>query len=106
MDLIPMVVARMSIWKFKGGQREAAFNTLERTAAEESRRTRGYRGSLQLLSVEDPDAGIIITLWEDEDALNASAHGLFKGAVQELKQYVAAPPRVEKYKLDGAEMFI
>jgi len=101
-----MVSARMSVWKFKRGMREKGFNMLEQSVADVARKTRGYRGSLTLLSTDDPDSGIIICLWESEDALKASAKGVFQDAVKKLEQFVAAPPDVKNYKVDSAELLL
>jgi len=43
---------------------------------------RGYRGSLVLESVDDPDAAVIITIWADKKSLDATASGEFKDATK------------------------
>jgi quinol monooxygenase YgiN len=78
---------------------------LNTSKAEEARKTRGYRGAI-LMSSEDSESGVIVTLWEDEGAREASAQNLFKGAIQDLEKYVAAPPEVKNYRLEEAEIFL
>jgi heme-degrading monooxygenase HmoA len=101
-----MVVARMSLWKFKKGQREAAFSFLNRAFGEDARKTRGFRGSIDLTSSEDPNSGVIITLWEDDKAQEASAGGLFMKAAKELETYIEAPPEVRNYRVGYTELHI
>ena len=69
-----------------------------------ARSTKGYRGSLQLLSEEAADCATIITLWESEAARSASSKGVFKDAIKALEQYVECPPDVTKFKLSDAEL--
>ena len=101
-----MVSARMSVWKFKRGMREKGFNMLEESVADAARKTKGYRGSVTLLSTDDPDSGIIITLWESEETLKASGKGVFQDTVKKMEQFVASPPDVKNYKVDGAELLL
>lgn len=79
---------------------------LEESVADVARKTRGYKGSITLLSADDPDSGIIITLWESEETLKASGKGVFQDAVKKLEQFVASPPDVKNYKLDSAELLL
>ncbi len=97
-----MVVARMSTWKFKPGQRDAAIEVIskEGDAAEK----KGSRGHLFLMPAEDPDAGVFITLWEDEESLQASREGVFKGISRDIEQYTASPPEVKKLHVHSAEI--
>jgi heme-degrading monooxygenase HmoA len=93
-----MVVARVSTWKFKQGQRDNAFAALDKRS-EEADRTRGFRGYLDLLSDDDPDAAIVITLWEDEETRSASQRGIFQGATQDMERYLTGPPDVKNYRV-------
>ncbi|MDI6719781.1 MAG: hypothetical protein QMD46_09240 [Methanomicrobiales archaeon] len=90
----------MSAWRFKKGRREEAFDLLDRKIADDARALKGYRGSLDLFALDDPDAAVIITLWEDEEALNASRRGIFQTASSELEEFIAAPPDVRNYRAD------
>jgi len=100
-----MVFARMSIWKFKHGQREEAFKKLDESIPRATvGSTKGFRGFLQLLSNDDPELGIIITFWESEDALKSSGKGVFRDAVRTLEQFVDSPPDVKNYRVSDAEL--
>ena len=63
----------------------------------------GFRGALTLLSTDDPDAALMITLWESEDSLKASSTGTLQDAVGKIKQFLASNPEVKNYKVDSAE---
>ncbi len=101
-----MVVARMSTWRFRKGKREEAFDLLDRTVADDARAAKGYRGFLDLFALDDPDAGVIITFWEDEEALNASRRGIFQTASSELEALITDPPDVRNFKVQDSEILI
>jgi len=98
-----MVVARMSTWKFRPGQRDAALEVISKKG-DEAGETKGFRGYLFLMSPEDQDAAILITLWEDEESLQASREGIFKEASRDVERYTAAPPEVKKLHVHSAEI--
>jgi len=101
-----MLFARMSVWKFKLGQREKGLNKLDESISNVARTTKGFHGFMQLLSDDAPDCATIITLWESEDALKASAKGVFKDATKMLEQYVDSPPSVSNFKVTDVELRI
>jgi heme-degrading monooxygenase HmoA len=102
---ITMVAARMTVWKYKSGQREKALDTLDEIM---SIGMSGFRGDVILLSTEDPDSEVIITFWDDEEVMKASADQLFKaeGALAEplakLEKFLAGPPEITNYKVYSA----
>ena len=99
-----MVVARMSFWKFKHGQLERGFALLDDTLADTTRETKGFRGAITLLSRDDPDTGVVITLWDSEDALKASFEGVFRKSIKSIEQFVTGPPDAKNYRLFSAEL--
>ena len=99
-----MVLARMSKWLFKDGKREKGFYELDATLSDRARKTVGFRGVVTLLSRDDPNVGIVITLWTDEEALKASENEVFKLAVQKILEYTAEPPTVQNFRLFTAEL--
>ena len=99
-----MYFARMSVWTFKKGQREKGLNMLDERISNLARSTKGYRGSLQLLSEEKANCATIITLWESEATREASAKGVFKDAMKALEQYVECQPDASNFKLSDAEL--
>lgn len=105
-----MVFARVSSWKFKPGQREEGGRTLEEYVESIPRAQKGFwggfRGALTLLSMDDPDTAITITLWESEDYLKVSSTEIFQDAVGKIKQLLVAAPEVKNYKLDSTELHI
>ncbi len=102
-----MVVARMTHWTYKSGQREKALETLDEIMAIGMS---GFRGNVILLSEEDPDAEVIITFWEDEAAMRASAEQLFhpegalKGPLERLEKYLSGPPEVKDFAVYSARV--
>jgi len=105
-----MVFARVSSWKYKSGKREEGLKTLneyvESIPRSQKRFWGGFRGAITLLSTDDPDAALMITLWESEDALKASRSDTFKDAVGKIERFLQAAPDVKNYKLDSAELDI
>lgn len=99
-----MPFARMSAWKFKRGLREEALKAIDQTVGPAARATVGHRGGLFLFSADDPNAAVMITLWESEAALKASATGVFRDAAKGMEKFVAAPPAVKNYRVFGAEL--
>lgn len=102
-----MVFARMSNWKFKKGQRKEGLKTLESGNIEDiARSTKGYVGSLTLLDDDNPDAAVIVTLWESEEALEESRKKLFQDAINEIDKFIEESPYTKNYKLDALELFM
>jgi len=99
-----MVLARMAIWKFKRGMRRKSFDMLDQTITEATRKGKGFRGNLTLLSIDDPDTGVIITLWANENSLKAYTKGVFQAKANKLKQFVIAPPEVKHYRVFSEEL--
>ena len=99
-----MLFARMSVWTFKKGQREKGLNMLDERISNLARSTKGYRGSMQLLSEEAANCATILTLWVSEAARETSAKGVFKDAIKEIEQFVECPPDVTNFKLSDAEL--
>ena len=94
----------MAIWKFKRGQRAKGFAMVEDTVADLVRKTKGFRGNLTLLSIDDPLSGVVITMWRDEESEKAFAEGVFKLASRKLKPFVVGPPDVKHYRVFSAEL--
>ncbi|MDK2889889.1 MAG: Antibiotic biosynthesis monooxygenase [Methanoculleus sp.] len=98
-----MVVARLSTWKFKPGQRDAALEVISKKG-DEAGETKGFRGYLFLMPSDDPDAAVLTTLWEDEESLQASSEGIFREVSGEVERYTASPPEVKKLHVHSAEI--
>lgn len=99
-----MVLARVATWNFKRSMRIKGFDALEKTVFEATRKTKGFRGSLTLLPVDDLSTGVIITLWENEDSLKTFVKNVFPAKAQALEQYVTGPPKVKLYRVFSAEL--
>jgi len=99
-----MVVARMSRWNFKPGQLEHGFTLLDDTLADLARETKGFRGAITLLSRDEPDIGVVITLWDSEDALKASFEAVFQQSTKAIERFVVSPPEARNYRVFSAEL--
>ena len=99
-----MVFARVASWKFKPDQRKKGFDMLESSVTELVRRTEGLIQSLILLSHDDPNIGIIITLWNSEEAEKIYADGVFKLTTQNLEPFVTGPPEVTHHTVYSSEI--
>lgn len=74
-----MVLARVATWKFKHEMRLKGFDALEKTIVEGTRKIKGFRGSIVLLSVGKLDTEVVITLWENENSLKSYSKNVAKG---------------------------
>jgi len=99
-----MVVARFSKWVFKEGKRNQVFHELDSTFGDVARKTTGYRGVISLINKDDPNVGLVITLWNDEEALKVSETAVFKSAVQKVMANLKEPPKFEKYTVFTVEL--
>lgn len=99
-----MVLARLSTWKFKPDQRKNGFDMLENSVKELVRGTEGFRGSLILLSHDDANLGIVITLWNSEELEKAFADGVSKTVSEKLGPFVIGPPEVTHHTVFSAEL--
>lgn len=94
----------MSKWSFKKGKREEGFYELDTTLGNQARLTPGFRGVLSLLSKDDPNVGIVITLWNDEESLKASQSEIFRQAIKKIAEVLVEPPTVQDFRLFTAEL--
>jgi len=100
-----MVLARMSVWHFKNGKRESAFLELDRILNISTRHTKGFRGYMSLLSVDDSNTATILTLWQDDESLKASEGGVFAEAIKKVQDSLASSPYIEHYRVFSTELF-
>jgi len=99
-----MVVARYSRWIFKEGKRNEVFDELDSPFSEIARKTVRLPGVLSLLSKDEPNVGMVISLWNDEDSIKASASGVFASAIDKFKDSLKEPPIVERLTVFTAEL--
>ncbi len=98
-----LVFARVAAWKFKPDQRRR-FEILKKSVPEIVRKSRGFRESLILLSREDPNLGMIVTLWNSDESENAFDNSVFKLATQSLEPFVTGPPEVTHFTVFSYEL--
>ncbi len=102
---ITLVLARMSVWHFRKDKREDGFAELDRILNQSTRHTAGFRGYISLLSKEDPNKATVITLWQDEESIEASEIGVFSSAISKAKEYLEADPQLEHFRVFSTELF-
>ena len=94
----------MSTWTFKTGKREEGFSELDMILSTLARNTKGFRGSLSLISRDNPNSAIFLTLWNDEESLKASESGVFAEAIKKVEPHLEGPPKVDNYRVFSAEL--
>jgi heme-degrading monooxygenase HmoA len=100
-----LVLARMSVWNFKKGKREEAFAELDRILNSNTRNTSGFRGYISLLSYENANTAMILTLWKDKESLEASEKGVFAVAINKIKDSIEGDPSLMNYRVFSTELF-
>ena len=94
----------MSTWTFKNEKREEGFSQLDMILSSFARNTKGFRGSLSLISRDDSNSAVFLTLWNDEESLNASEKGVFTEATQKVEAFLQGPPVVGNFRVFSAEL--
>ncbi len=100
-----MVFARVSTWHFKKGKREAAFLEIDRVLNSASHRGEGFRGYLSLMSHEDSNTAVVITLWQDQEALDRTEAGNIREATGAVQDSIQTPPQVEHFRVFSTELY-
>jgi quinol monooxygenase YgiN len=100
-----LVFARMTTWHFKKDKREKAFVEIDRVLNTATRNVKGFRGYMSLLSNEDPNTAIVLTLWQDEETLKQTETGTLQDAVRKVQDALESPPCIENFKVYSTELF-
>jgi heme-degrading monooxygenase HmoA len=96
----------MSFWTFKEGKREEAFAELDKILNTISQIAPGFRGYLSLLSYDNLNELTVLTLWQDEDAINKSEKGVYAQAIQKVQHLLETPPCLEKYRVYSTQLLL
>jgi quinol monooxygenase YgiN len=99
------VLARMSTWIFKAGKREEGFLVIDAILNRSVRHTVGFRGYMSLINQDDSNSAVVLTLWQDQEALEASEKGVFTQASQEVKDLLEKPPTTSNFRVFSTELF-
>jgi len=103
--VIGVVFARMSNWTFKKEKAEAGVIELDSQLNRFTRQTEGFRGYMSLLSREDASKAVILSLWQDEEALIASEKGAFVQLTGKMEPYLEKPPTTSSFRVFSTELF-
>jgi quinol monooxygenase YgiN len=93
------------MWHFKNGKRDEGFAELDLILNTLAQSTKGYRGYLSMLSKEDSNSATVLTLWQDEEALEASEKGVFAQATAKVQTLLEKPPQIENYRVFSTQLF-
>ncbi len=94
----------MSTWHFKPGTRKIAFEEMDRILNTETRQVAGFRGYMSLLSHDDPDVAVVLTLWQDEETLKKTETGTIQKAIQNVQDSLLSPPKIENFRAYSTEL--
>jgi heme-degrading monooxygenase HmoA len=100
-----MVFARMSSWTFKKDKAEEGFLELDSQLNSLTRQIEGFRGYMSLLPNEDHNQAVILSLWQDQDALDASEKTSLFEIAKRIDQYLAKPPTMQSFRVFSTELF-
>jgi len=100
-----VVFARISNWTFKKEKAEEGFLELDSQLNSLTRQTEGFRGYMSLLSREDTSNAVILTLWQDEEALAASEKDSFVQLIEKIEPYLEKPPTSSSFRVFSTELF-
>jgi quinol monooxygenase YgiN len=100
-----LVFARMSRWTFKKEKAEEGFLELDNQLNNLTRQTEGFRGYMSLLSNRDANEAVILSLWQDQESLDASEKGAYATLTKHLEPYLAKPPANESFRVFSTELF-
>jgi quinol monooxygenase YgiN len=100
-----MVFARMSTWTFKKNKAEEGFLELDNHLNILTRQTEGFRGYMSLLSQEDANSAVILSLWQDEVSLAASEKGAFAELTKKMQPYLEKKPKSMSFRVFSTELF-
>ncbi len=100
-----MVLARMTIWRFKEGMGEKGFSELDIVLNTLAHQTEGFRGAISLLDNDDSNTVTILTLWVDKESLDMSEKEVFQEALKRVQESLEQPPQIKNYKVFSTELF-
>jgi|WetSurMetagenome_2_1015567.scaffolds.fasta_scaffold1106208_1 quinol monooxygenase YgiN len=100
-----MVFARMSTWVFRKDKAEEGFLELDNQLNSLTRQAVGFRGYMSLLSQETATTAVILSLWQDEEALNASEKGAFVELTRLITPFLEKPPVTQSFRVFSTELF-
>lgn len=88
------------------GKREEGFAELDRILTTSARNTKGFRGYISLISSDDANAATILTLWQDQESLQASEKGVFSSAIAKVTDFLETLPQFKNFKVFSTELFM
>jgi len=99
-----MTYARLSVWRFKKGQRQIGLKALSDDYLPKIKSMKGYRGHLHLIDEKDSDTMVLVTMCDEEDETLNLKKELFNKITKELEEYFQITPDITTYKIKSAEL--
>ena len=57
------------------------------------------------MSSDDPNVSTVLTLWQDEESLEASEKGVYAEAIAKVQDALEQPPKIENFRVFSTELF-
>jgi len=99
-----LVLARISVWHFKKGKRGEALTELDSILSKLTQREEGFQGYISMFSLDNENTATILTLWQDQESLNASEKALFTGKIKKVQESLESHPKIENFKVFSTEL--
>lgn len=93
-----MAYARTVTFRARPGKRENVVSTIDSFTGE-GEELEGFMGITALLSTSDPDTGVMLTMWESEEALNSSYEGIVQKVMESVKEFLGEPPDIKHFRV-------
>jgi heme-degrading monooxygenase HmoA len=87
------------------GKREDGFAELDNILNTLTRHVEGFRGYMSMVSHQNTNTAVVLTLWQDENALKNSEAGIFAQAVEKVRSSLESTPKVENFRVFSTELF-
>jgi hypothetical protein len=99
-----MTYARLSVWRFKKGQRQIGLKALSDEYLPKIKAMKGYRGHLHLIDEKDLNTMVLVTMCDKKDEALDLKIELFDKVSKELEEYFQITPDLTLYKVRSAEL--
>ena len=101
---VELVLARISVWHFKKGKRGEALTELDNILSNLTQQEEGFRGYISMFSLDNENTATILTLWQDQESLNASEKAIFTGKIKKVQELLEGHPQIENFKVFSTEL--
>lgn len=75
--------------------REQAFKKIDEGSAE-GRKAKGFSGAILLKSMDDPDTGYVLSMWDSEESLDAALGSVINQIQGSISDMAMGPPDMKR----------